>query len=364
MSHSHAIGIMVHQYRHPVLTKAQGKPTALWLLDVEEQLLANAVGIPNPDAVEAGWCKLVMDDTDYSTSFPNCTFACPTLEGGQKKWNRMREVDNELKNQLLTSFDAKYLGNTIKQMPVAKRRFGLTSLTTLEIMLALKAEYGDMSTTDIEENRERLNHVADSTKPIEDMWEQVQRILDTAERAGGPDPTKYAIPEHTVQTLVMRSMTEDKGYKIILDMWALKPKATRKATDAWTAFQEHCHDMEEERTKTATVESEGFAGSTITERHKPRGDSNPPTTSTVTDNDASPPAKRTRTGTHPATDKHHIEGRDLYYCWSHGLCWHNSLNCKHPKDGHKTEATLFNHAGGSTRIAESIVNPRTREGAK
>lgn len=37
------------------------------------------------------------------------------------------------------------------------------------------------------------------------------------------------------------------------------------------------------------------------------------------------------------------------YCHTHGLCNHNSAECRTPADGHKNEATLQNRMGGSVR---------------
>eukprot|EP00957_Ditylum_brightwellii_P179521 13676105-Ditylum_brightwellii.AAC.1 len=41
---------------------------------------------------------------------------------------------------------------------------------------------------------------------------------------------------------------------------------------------------------------------------------------------------------------------NIHYCWSHGVTRgpnHTSLNCQHPKEGHKRDATLLNQQGGS-----------------
>ena len=37
------------------------------------------------------------------------------------------------------------------------------------------------------------------------------------------------------------------------------------------------------------------------------------------------------------------------YCHTHGLCKHDSPDCRTPAEGHKNEATLQNHMGGSTK---------------
>jgi hypothetical protein len=36
------------------------------------------------------------------------------------------------------------------------------------------------------------------------------------------------------------------------------------------------------------------------------------------------------------------------YCWSHGLCKHNSVHCRDKNDGHQDSATLENPLGGAT----------------
>lgn len=37
------------------------------------------------------------------------------------------------------------------------------------------------------------------------------------------------------------------------------------------------------------------------------------------------------------------------YCWTHGVGGHRSADCRNPAPGHKREATLANHLGGSSR---------------
>ena len=36
------------------------------------------------------------------------------------------------------------------------------------------------------------------------------------------------------------------------------------------------------------------------------------------------------------------------YCWTHGACAHTIADCKIPRIGHKSDATLQNKQGGST----------------
>ena len=37
------------------------------------------------------------------------------------------------------------------------------------------------------------------------------------------------------------------------------------------------------------------------------------------------------------------------YCWTHGLCSHNSAQCRTPADGHMVNATFENRMGGSSK---------------
>jgi hypothetical protein len=48
------------------------------------------------------------------------------------------------------------------------------------------------------------------------------------------------------------------------------------------------------------------------------------------------------------------------YCWTHGVCQHTGRECKHPKDGHRNDATIFNRLGGHDRI--TINKQRQRRG--
>jgi hypothetical protein len=53
------------------------------------------------------------------------------------------------------------------------------------------------------------------------------------------------------------------------------------------------------------------------------------------------------------TDK---TSKERLYCWTHGSCAHNGKDCKHPKEGHKKEATFSNMMGGSTKECYWIKN--------
>ena len=46
------------------------------------------------------------------------------------------------------------------------------------------------------------------------------------------------------------------------------------------------------------------------------------------------------------------------YCWSCGICKHTSRQCKHPKEGHKLEASMYDRMEGSEALP--IPYDRTR----
>ena len=72
MTSTTSLGVIEHQYPYPILTKTDKRPSALWLLEVERQLLQNAMSVANIDAIKAGWSKLVMDEKEYF-QHSNCT---------------------------------------------------------------------------------------------------------------------------------------------------------------------------------------------------------------------------------------------------------------------------------------------------
>lgn len=41
--------------------------------------------------------------------------------------------------------------------------------------------------------------------------------------------------------------------------------------------------------------------------------------------------------------------KERLHCWTHGSCTHKGTDCKHPKEGHKKEATFSAMMGGSTK---------------
>ena len=40
-------------------------------------------------------------------------------------------------------------------------------------------------------------------------------------------------------------------------------------------------------------------------------------------------------------------GRNMYYCWSHGWCFHPGAYCRQRKPGHQPSATVDNRMDGS-----------------
>jgi hypothetical protein len=38
------------------------------------------------------------------------------------------------------------------------------------------------------------------------------------------------------------------------------------------------------------------------------------------------------------------------YCWTHGVCTHQSKHCKFPAEGHQTEATIHKTMGGNNTL--------------
>ena len=95
-----------HTYRYITLTTADGEPTALWLLQVEKELMENAISVPNDEAADAGWSKLILTDADYTAAFSNCTMQIPPVPGARPPeapvgpfcaWERRRDSWNAMR---------------------------------------------------------------------------------------------------------------------------------------------------------------------------------------------------------------------------------------------------------------------------
>jgi hypothetical protein len=57
---------------------------------------------------------------------------------------------------------------------------------------------------------------------------------------------------------------------------------------------------------------------------------------------------RTSTTTSTTNNGNRRTPSPCQYCWTHGACAHNSLECNLPQDGHQTTTTFQNMQGGST----------------
>jgi hypothetical protein len=201
----------------------------------------------------------------------------------------------------------------------------------------------------IELNRDNLKTVADSSQPLEDMWERVRIIRDLATKADNLTGQQghYTIPDAVTLTLVIQAMRDDGGYKAMIDSWCQHGKTFRTATDAWTKFVEHCDEREEERLRVTTAGSEGFAGKTTVVT--PPGRAMPTNADDAT--------KQDNTSARRKIQFHEVEGTKIYYCWTHGICYHASPQCKIKANGHSDAATLLDRKGGSEAVARSILEP-------
>ena len=55
------------------------------------------------------------------------------------------------------------------------------------------------------------------------------------------------------------------------------------------------------------------------------------------------------TDTSTISDTRTLAPRRVKYCWTHGVCFHDSKSCERKAQNHEDSATLHNRKGGSTK---------------
>jgi hypothetical protein len=168
-------------------------------------------------------------------------------------YTQYRKIVRELRTQLLNAVDKAYLEGT--PMTPAERKMGLAALPPKDILTYIMTTYGTMSDTQIEQNRNCLRDVADPTQPIAHLFLRVREICDTAELAG----PEHTIPDAYKISLIQESLEKAGTYGHMLTTWNDKSKAKRSGPGVYDRFVKHCKEQEEQRLRSATARTEGFA---------------------------------------------------------------------------------------------------------
>ena len=348
MSTSSNLSSLTETMPHPKLTALplNENPSFITIRTWKQELYANAISVPSEEGGgNHGLLGEIVDDATYrelvpdpggAAAFPalpapayvrainpgrepvippgstvpvvariNATFNSET-----KRWETVQTVRKALKAQVIAACPEEFL------FPIKDPRLGFANTTIEEFMTFLEETYGTVDADDHTIVKAELEKPIDTTVPLRHYWNRITTAVALAEELGSPFP-RFRVVNACLKALEATVLFPDE-----IKTWRTKPLVE------WTLanIQIHFNRAEKERNRKTTASQAGFTANAA---------------KTI-------PEKENKT---PNSD-----GKKMYYCWSHGLSTnpdHTSASCKNPKEGHETQATIFDMRGGSAKIARA-----------
>jgi hypothetical protein len=323
-------------FPHPNLTavKPGELPTHVSLAVLHQELNTNAMSIPSHRGGGAyGHLTLCIPPAAYAI-LPNAVpFVAPHHPGANpvhpanatapqiteinrayladlEEYKLYSATDHQLKKLLLAAIPITFV------QALANPTLGFATSTTLDILTHLDTTYGTVDADALATNLATLDKPWSPDQPIEDLWNQLR---DAQLFAADVDP----ISDRTAVNAAVKLLEATGQFSLALREWR------QKTLDQMTlaTMKTHFDQANKERLRSTTTSQAGFAvvpASTI-------------------------PASTAPPSTKPA--KNPFDG--WHYCWSHGLNkTHTGVDCKNPKEGHKTTATINNLQAGASYISK------------
>ena len=263
----------------------------------------------------------------------------------KEEFNICNKVDRALAQQIITAVPI----NSIKGAQVASSNLGFTNISAKTLLDHLRAQYPVMSATELEHKLEAMHQPWDLSKPIIDLFTQLESGQAYAAEA------EEEITENFLLRLGLKLIQQTNVLDTACELWE-----NESGPRTWDKFKVHFTKAAANRANranraTATTGNLGYSA-------------NAAKTLNESEVDALVNAKvnaklnllmeqmtflqnnNTR-GKRSNTPSGGSKKEPCAYCHTHGGTFnaqHTSATCKKPKDGHKWEATLGNRMGGST----------------
>lgn len=384
-------------FPHPHIPAQPGMPTYDIIASVHRKLKANAASVASTlGGGTHGLLGLTILPATYQTvtGYPfippinpgNLPTIAPTASQAHigeavrqhkerlKIWKEYNATDLALKNQLLTTFDEVYLKG------LRNRHVGYQNVTARDMIQHLYTNYGVITPADLDDNDARMREPFDASKPIEELFEQIEEATDYADAAGAPYNNSQVLSRAYV--LVHKTgeyndacrdwrkkPTNEKTWETFKqdftvahrDMIAnksLQPNPYQQANAVMEQFQERTEAILEQ-VANSTVDTTTI--STLTTQNETLQTQLANATSDLISmkqlveslckevNNLKEGSQRRRRPNRNANDKS--------YCWTHGRTrnkLHTSKTCRTRAEGHQNEATLDNRMGGSAMYCQEL----------
>ena len=379
------IDSIIGQFPHPTIPTISDAPTYENISVTNIMLNANAASIhSNLGDGKQGHLSLTISASQYA-KVSTVTFVPPTNPGvtavisdnataaqirsitaahkaDTHAWQQYTAVEKALSQQLIAVYNPMYI------RALRNRLTGFAGVNTRQILEHLYATYGDISAKDLADNHTKMNTPYDPNLPIENLIDQIDEATELADAAKAPytAPQIVAIAYNLIQqtgifTLDCEKWDDkadtDKTWVNFKTFFAASHKKWRRSST--TAQQGGYHEanlltadtietlgtlatgIEQDRHTVSTLSADNV---TLRQQLEALSTQLASLQANIPQNNSNP---RHQQQSAPRTRRRFSNDN---YCWSHG--WdvsrtHDSTNCRHQKEGHKTEATRSNTMNGS-----------------
>jgi hypothetical protein len=336
-------------FPHAALTVLHGKPTSSTIKLLIREVFANARAIHSTRGGGANGYLATCMPADAYLLRAGQNFEIPAHPGPQPTHaaaatSAQITATNRQYDQELSDFDTySTVTETIRKQileaidPIfynvlEDNIFGYADVTILELLTHITAEYGQLTRTDLEANRNLLKAAWNPDDEFANLWTRIKSVRQLAIDGGDP------ISDNTTMELTLQALREAGVYAHALQTWDDKPEQDQ----SYANFKTHFTLQEKNRLRNITAKAAGFNATIQTP---------PPGTHVIPPNDATA-AAADASGT-TRNQAYTSNGMALFYCWTHGLSknpTHTSANCANKSEGHDDSATLENRMGGINRI--------------
>lgn len=348
-------------FPYPIATVGT-TPSYTTLTIAQRELTANAFSIRTPDGTGIhGHVVLVTTPAAFATLtttaanpggilHPAPNNPGPVLPAFSaavyRAWNnaninfeKYHNTDLALKKQLIAAVPNMYIKGIEDDI------YGFATVSTLDLLTHLWANYGKIRPADLDHNIQRLNTPWHPPTPVEDLFTQLDSAINFSQDNNDPLGNNYAV-RADYNIIQKTGLFETPCYH-----WRQLDLAAQDID----SFKAHFAKANLDRV-TTTSEAGFHAAATISVTNSSESEdsiSDMSALSSKVDFLIAALAKAqqgpsTAPTNKPKPTRH--RGYCLTHRISHGIVAHTSANCKHKADGHQDLATESNQMGGSTKI--------------
>ena len=377
-----------NRFEYPDLTRIIGEPTTSSLITLHNEVKSNAISVNTTlGGGQNGHLGLVVTPATYATLVPGDTpYTRPANPGrlqitgnetqyqiaqrrdehdeATRLFREVLGVERALIQQIVGAVEAKYL--KALRNPITNK----ITKTIPEIFSYLFDTYGDVSPQELRmltSQVEALNFPPN--EPVDTIFSEIDELATIAELAKAPMSEQQKI---NMGYLLLQNT---QIYNNALVKW------NQLAQQSWEIFKNHFREAQKSLRRTGALSiQESINHAEIislvqqgvqmamqdkyAEKDVETLDSTPQQTMNTVTSDLTMQTmqqqmelmrqmmetmKSMQATSSGGSKKSKRNPNQSKYCWTHGLCSHNSSQCRTPADGHMVNATLENRMGGSSK---------------